>query len=191
MNSGYPFLQGNRQSGLNTSVKTPDYDSDVSDSSTESEQESFQSFSQTGRSFSNLDQRKLDIRKGDFKVIFMRLIGREALNRLAENYEGEVRIEGRFPDLSVILRAPTSQIISLEVAVKDVYDKIWVKESKLKLSSHQMRRTRIIKEYLDQNKLLVWRKEGRPRNKDEVRNCLLYTSPSPRDRQKSRMPSSA
>ena len=25
----------------------------------------------------------------------------------------------------------------------------------------------------------------------KVRNCLLYTSPSPRDRQKSRMPSSA
>ena len=34
-----------------------------------------------------------------------------------------------------------------------------------------------------------------PRGKDLlkhlVRNCLLYTSPSPRDRQKSRMPSSA
>src|SRR5678809_1595935 len=27
--------------------------------------------------------------------------------------------------------------------------------------------------------------------RDQVRNCLLYTSPSPRDRQKSRMPSSA
>ena len=28
-------------------------------------------------------------------------------------------------------------------------------------------------------------------NRVEVRGCLLYTSPSPRDRQKSRMPSSA
>ena len=28
-------------------------------------------------------------------------------------------------------------------------------------------------------------------NVDEYLNCLLYTSPSPRDRQKSRMPSSA
>ena len=27
--------------------------------------------------------------------------------------------------------------------------------------------------------------------KDHIKNCLLYTSPSPRDRQKSRMPSSA
>ena len=26
---------------------------------------------------------------------------------------------------------------------------------------------------------------------EEIRTCLLYTSPSPRDRQKSRMPSSA
>ena len=29
------------------------------------------------------------------------------------------------------------------------------------------------------------------RIKDGIRSCLLYTSPSPRDRQKSRMPSSA
>ena len=28
-------------------------------------------------------------------------------------------------------------------------------------------------------------------NEDEIASCLLYTSPSPRDRQKSRMPSSA
>ena len=28
-------------------------------------------------------------------------------------------------------------------------------------------------------------------NGTEIKNCLLYTSPSPRDRQKSRMPSSA
>src|SRR5678810_1474596 len=28
-------------------------------------------------------------------------------------------------------------------------------------------------------------------NSDPAKNCLLYTSPSPRDRQKSRMPSSA
>ena len=30
-----------------------------------------------------------------------------------------------------------------------------------------------------------------PSGSDPVKNCLLYTSPSPRDRQKSRMPSSA
>ena len=30
-----------------------------------------------------------------------------------------------------------------------------------------------------------------PYDKQQVKDCLLYTSPSPRDRQKSRMPSSA
>ena len=38
----------------------------------------------------------------------------------------------------------------------------------------------------------VMKKFGYPtKSTDEIRNCLLYTSPSPRDRQKSRMPSSA
>ena len=37
-----------------------------------------------------------------------------------------------------------------------------------------------------QSKFTTQRKE-----KDEINICLLYTSPSPRDRQKSRMPSSA
>ena len=33
--------------------------------------------------------------------------------------------------------------------------------------------------------------EGRARREALIKACLLYTSPSPRDRQKSRMPSSA
>ena len=33
--------------------------------------------------------------------------------------------------------------------------------------------------------------EMRPRVKTEAHHCLLYTSPSPRDRTRSRMPSSA
>ena len=33
--------------------------------------------------------------------------------------------------------------------------------------------------------------EGLPENTETINSCLLYTSPSPRDRQKSRMPSSA
>ena len=37
----------------------------------------------------------------------------------------------------------------------------------------------LVKKYLNENKFLV------------TTACLLYTSPSPRDRQKSRMPSSA
>ena len=35
-----------------------------------------------------------------------------------------------------------------------------------------------------------WRLEDHP-SEGQIRICLLYTSPSPRDRQKSRMPSSA
>eukprot|EP00828_Plagiopyla_frontata_P034327 TRINITY_DN44655_c0_g1_i1.p2 TRINITY_DN44655_c0_g1~~TRINITY_DN44655_c0_g1_i1.p2 ORF type:complete len:102 (-),score=10.96 TRINITY_DN44655_c0_g1_i1:29-334(-) len=42
---------------------------------------------------------------------------------------------------------------------------------------------------LKQMSFLIWSSEVE--NLDEELNCLLYTSPSPRDRQKSRMPSSA
>ena len=34
-------------------------------------------------------------------------------------------------------------------------------------------------------------KNKAPQHEDKIDACLLYTSPSPRDRQKSRMPSSA
>ena len=45
-------------------------------------------------------------------------------------------------------------------------------------------------EYLSQNQtwLYLWRLQGLDL---PLKHCLLYTSPSPRDRQKSRMPSSA
>ena len=35
------------------------------------------------------------------------------------------------------------------------------------------------------------KKKEKTKEKKKSKNCLLYTSPSPRDRQKSRMPSSA
>ena len=38
---------------------------------------------------------------------------------------------------------------------------------------------------------LEWREQLDEMSYLVLRNCLLYTSPSPRDRQKSRMPSSA
>ena len=37
----------------------------------------------------------------------------------------------------------------------------------------------------------IVKKEIQETKEDEDNDCLLYTSPSPRDRQKSRMPSSA
>ena len=42
---------------------------------------------------------------------------------------------------------------------------------------------------VDRNSYLVWMK--REISVSLIKGCLLYTSPSPRDRQKSRMPSSA
>ena len=45
---------------------------------------------------------------------------------------------------------------------------------------------------LEKNNNREWFAENKQRYESDVREpCLLYTSPSPRDRQKSRMPSSA
>ena len=41
------------------------------------------------------------------------------------------------------------------------------------------------------NALLMQAQNGNPDAYEQAKDCLLYTSPSPRDRQKSRMPSSA
>ena len=43
----------------------------------------------------------------------------------------------------------------------------------------------------DSMKMFKWGLEGGKPNTTDIGTCLLYTSPSPRDRQKSRMPSSA
>ena len=39
--------------------------------------------------------------------------------------------------------------------------------------------------------LVIENEDQRSKDYSEIKDCLLYTSPSPRDRQKSRMPSSA
>ena len=61
--------------------------------------------------------------------------------------------------------------------------------------SPEERKLKLIQKYLDnvltpQNELIHDAKVYRLTDRDEYA-CLLYTSPSPRDRQKSRMPSSA
>ena len=45
-----------------------------------------------------------------------------------------------------------------------------------------------LEEYIDKVLIHMWEE---PKKMDDPEVCLLYTSPSPRDRQKSRMPSSA
>ena len=57
-----------------------------------------------------------------------------------------------------------------------------------RIAPFQSRLTLVPGDLLDQSSLITAVAEHRP---TEVYNCLLYTSPSPRDRQKSRMPSSA
>ena len=47
-----------------------------------------------------------------------------------------------------------------------------------------------VREYLEKFYILTRRKKI-PAPRNDILGCLLYTSPSPRDRQKSRMPSSA
>ena len=62
----------------------------------------------------------------------------------------------------------------------------------------------LVKKYLNENKFLVTTAENAENASEKIKiikfdlivldimmPCLLYTSPSPRDRQKSRMPSSA
>ena len=75
------------------------------------------------------------------------------------------------------------------------FDKFWTHEDicpRLKYLLEDFDEVR--QEFLDNKDKLVWNSwnYGLKRyQKDWVYNCLLYTSPSPRDRQKSRMPSSA
>ena len=44
---------------------------------------------------------------------------------------------------------------------------------------------------LEEERIEAARKADEQKKADEIKNCLLYTSPSPRDRTRSRMPSSA
>ena len=64
--------------------------------------------------------------------------------------------------------------------------KLSVTRNKEYLSQYLLEEERVVGAMLDSKKLVP---EGEGRYKYTV--CLLYTSPSPRDRQKSRMPSSA
>ena len=59
---------------------------------------------------------------------------------------------------------------------------------KLRQATHFNEKLHEIEAQNKANKEELKRKEGQI---IELNNCLLYTSPSPRDRQKSRMPSSA
>ena len=92
----------------------------------------------------------------------------------------------------------------LIVGITVCYGWLWSLHWKITMNAKaieelQAREAGLEKRFVDKfdtfyNKMSACMKDG---NKDldtkitETRSCLLYTSPSPRDRQKSRMPSSA
>ena len=57
------------------------------------------------------------------------------------------------------------------------------------VAKKSVRDTSLAEEALQEALVLIWKNAHTFRGESQV--CLLYTSPSPRDRQKSRMPSSA
>ena len=58
-------------------------------------------------------------------------------------------------------------------------------------AEHRMPMSEELKDKLSQDEPQYWPKPGATKERERRELCLLYTSPSPRDRQKSRMPSSA
>eukprot|EP01015_Nassula_variabilis_P029493 TRINITY_DN6328_c0_g2_i1.p1 TRINITY_DN6328_c0_g2~~TRINITY_DN6328_c0_g2_i1.p1 ORF type:complete len:141 (-),score=36.30 TRINITY_DN6328_c0_g2_i1:55-477(-) len=83
---------------------------------------------------------------------------------IIENYK--ITSLGKFP------------LTSLDISTRFKYgeDKFYQPLARILLKEKKMK---LVKEIIDEKK------------QEESKSCLLYTSPSPRDRQKSRMPSSA
>ena len=84
----------------------------------------------------------------------------------------------------VMIRNPDLQKLPLE-QVQGALQKLWCDWTYSDLSSKQAQKTisrENARRMIDTSSML---------RKDRMEACLLYTSPSPRDRQKSRMPSSA
>ena len=71
----------------------------------------------------------------------------------------------------------------LEKYMEEMFESIWTKA--MNLNDQELLTQVATQSGMDANTFA----EGI--SSDEIKNCLLYTSPSPRDRQKSRMPSSA
>ena len=83
--------------------------------------------------------------------------------------------------LIVLPGVPSEMESMLNNAVLPIIEK----KIKLKISSINIRTTGLPESVIFENIRNFFQEE------DSVNVCLLYTSPSPRDRQKSRMPSSA
>ena len=78
-----------------------------------------------------------------------------------------------------------NKAINIEIKVAQYSAKAILKAMK-KIIEDANEKSQQLADYISEK-----RKTNSRKLKDMVKNCLLYTSPSPRDRQKSRMPSSA
>ena len=97
----------------------------------------------------------------------------EVKKRMAKNPVTATVVVGKDPTFDVDVNVMAQN-------VKDLYE-----AQKQNKADFKVERSDIIKLITD-----MWKNDHKLSDAD-IYNCLLYTSPSPRDRQKSRMPSSA
>ena len=133
---------------------------------------------------------KIKIIKFDLIVLDIMMPGKNGLEFIEENKkyldtpiilltakgEAKERIEGLEVGADDYLPKPFEPK-ELILRIKNILDKTQKTEQKRIIEFENVK--------IDLNKLLIIR------DQKEFKICLLYTSPSPRDRQKSRMPSSA
>ena len=100
--------------------------------------------------------------------------------------EGDIKFAEhlRCADLDQIVRQPNTDCMAERL--HDLFREGIEKCYELRTTTRKSNQPQWINEHV--LKLIAWRRAVFRR---EGRSCLLYTSPSPRDRQKSRMPSSA
>ena len=79
--------------------------------------------------------------------------------------------------------------VQLETRVQDVTARI--EQAKFTGKGDKAKVINLYKKYVSDIATVLQKTFALASMKEQSQNCLLYTSPSPRDRQKSRMPSSA
>ena len=100
--------------------------------------------------------------------------------------DDQLEIVAEGPDL--VLHAEDSQLAEMDDFVTDMHTRSGlldeIRESSITMSEASELTLNFIKEHVPKPRSV-------PLCGNSIGTCLLYTSPSPRDRQKSRMPSSA
>ena len=87
------------------------------------------------------------------------------------------------PKLSLRAHTQSNRTVNLSARLSGQIESVWVEEGE------EVKRGQVICELEAEDRMLSLAQSQAHLEQAEI--CLLYTSPSPRDRQKSRMPSSA